>query len=175
MAQCAQCNASVLRIALVQGVCGKCFNDNAAAKIANDKVREDLANREKLLDQRERSMSLSKIILTTETAHNLPVTDRLGIVTAEVVIGMHVFKDIASVFRDVFGGRSQTMQKGLKEARTAALDELRAEAHALGADAVVGVDLDYSEISGGGKSMLFLVASGTAVRLGQIGNREILE
>ena len=55
------------------------------------------------------------------------------------------------------------MQQGLKEARTAALDELRAEALALGADAVVGIDLDYSEISGGGKSMLFLVASGTAV------------
>lgn len=57
------------------------------------------------------------------------------------------------------------MQQGLKEARTAALDELRAEALALGADAVVGIDLDYSEISGGGKSMLFLVASGTAVKL----------
>lgn len=103
------------------------------------------------------------IILTTETAHNLPIADRLGIVSAEYVIGMHIFRDIASAFRDVFGGRSQTMQQGLKEARTAALDELRAEALALGADAVVGIDLDYSEISGGGKSMLFLVASGTAV------------
>lgn len=109
--------------------------------------------------------ALSHIILTTETAHNLPVTDRLGIVTAEYVIGMHIFRDVASLFRDVFGGRSQTMQKGLKEARTAALNEMRSEAHALGADAVVGIDLDYSEISGGGKSMLFLVASGTAVRL----------
>lgn len=105
------------------------------------------------------------IILTTETAHNLPVVERLDIVTAEVVIGMHLFKDIAGVFRDVFGGRSKAMQDGLREARKAALLELRLEAHALGADAVVGVDLDYSEISGGGKSMLFLVASGTAVRL----------
>lgn len=105
------------------------------------------------------------ILLTTETAHNLPVVDRLDIVTAEVVIGMHLFKDVASVFRDVFGGRSAVMQQGLREARQTALAELRKEAHALGADAVVGVDLDYSEISGGGKSMLFLVASGTAVTL----------
>ncbi|WP_283176762.1 YbjQ family protein [Gemmobacter sp. 24YEA27] len=111
------------------------------------------------------SDAMARIILTTETAHNLPVGQRLDIVTAEVVIGMHLFKDIASAFRDTFGGRSATMQQGLRDARKTALDELRLEAHALGADAVVGVDLDYSEISGGGKSMLFLVASGTAVTL----------
>lgn len=68
---------------------------------------------------------------------------------------------------DTFGGRSKTMQDGLREARKTALSELRLEAQALGADAVVGIDLDYSEISGGGKSMLFLVASGTAVKLDQ--------
>ena len=108
---------------------------------------------------------LEKIILTTEASHNLPVAQRLDIVTAEVVIGMHLFKDIGAVLRDVFGGRSETMQRGLKHARKAALAELRLEAFELGADAVVGIDLDYSEISGGGKSMLFLVASGTAVKL----------
>lgn len=108
---------------------------------------------------------LAGIILTTETAHNLPVAERLDIVTAEVVIGMHLFKDIASAFRDTFGGRSKVMQEGLRDARKVALQELRAEAYALGADAVAGINLDYSEISGGGKSMLFLVASGTAVTL----------
>ena len=106
-----------------------------------------------------------EIILTTETAHNLPVTERLGIVTAECVFGMHIFKDLFTAGRDLFGGRSATMQNTLKDARNTVLKELREEAIALGADAVVGVDLDYSEISGGGKSMLFLVASGTAVKL----------
>jgi uncharacterized protein YbjQ (UPF0145 family) len=105
------------------------------------------------------------IILTTETAHNLPVTGRLGIVSAECVIGMHLFKDIAAAFRDTFGGRSQSMQDVLREARVTALDDLRREAYELGADAVVGIALNYNEISGGGKSMLFLVASGTAVNL----------
>ncbi|MBN8294701.1 YbjQ family protein [Rhodobacter sp. NTK016B] len=105
------------------------------------------------------------MVLTTETAHNLPVAERLDIVSAEVVIGMHLFKDIASAFRDTFGGRSKGMQDGLRDARKTALNELRSEALALGADAVVGIDLDYSEISGSGKSMLFLVASGTAVTL----------
>ena len=110
-------------------------------------------------------LRLSRIILTTEVASDLRIDRRLEIITAEVVIGMHLFKDIAGLFRDVFGGRSKVMQNGLRDARKTALDELRREAHALGADAVVGVDLDYSEISGGGKSMLFLVASGTAVTL----------
>lgn len=109
--------------------------------------------------------ALARIIVTTESASNLPIARRLDIITAEVVIGMHLFKDIAGMFRDVFGGRSKAMQDGLRDARKTALAELRREAHALGADAVVGVDLDYSEISGGGKNMLFLVASGTAVTL----------
>lgn len=93
------------------------------------------------------------------------MVERLGIVAAEVVIGMHIFRDIGAAFRDVFGGRSGTMQNGLKDLRESALKELKLEAAKLGADAVVAVDLDYSEISGGGKNMLFLVASGTAVRL----------
>jgi uncharacterized protein YbjQ (UPF0145 family) len=105
------------------------------------------------------------IILTTEASHNLPVDQRLDIISSEVVIGLHIFKDIASLWRDAFGGRSKVMQDGLREARKTALDELRREAALIGADAVVGIDLDYSEISGGGKSMLFLVATGTAVTL----------
>lgn len=76
---------------------------------------------------------------------------------------------IDASLRDVVGGRSQTMQRGLREARETALDDLRTQALDLGADAVVSVDLDYSEISGGGKSMLFLVVSGTAVRLADDG------
>lgn len=119
-----------------------------------------------------RASAAKRILLTTESAPNLPIAERLDIITAEVVIGMHLFRDIASAFRDTFGGRSATMQQGLRDARKTALDELRREALALGADAVVAVDLDYSEISGGGKSMLFLVASGTAVKLATTGGGE---
>lgn len=144
MANCTSCGRSSFQAYLTDGLCMTC-HEQAEAK-------------------REKTV-LEKIILTTEASHNLPVAQRLDIVTAEVVIGMHLFKDIGAVFRDVFGGRSETMQRGLKDARKAALAELRLEAFELGADAVVGIDLDYSEISGGGKSMLFLVASGTAVKL----------
>lgn len=106
-------------------------------------------------------------MLSTETAApDLKIVQRLGIVTAECAFGMNLFKDIFAVGRDIFGGRSASIQTALKDARNTALDELRLEASKLGANAVIAVDLDYSEISGGGKSMLFLVATGTAVKLG---------
>lgn len=162
MAECSRCGAWASIIGLRDGLCEKCYSERSVP----DGVR--IAQRQAESAAVEaRAEKFTNIIMTTETAHNLPVAERLDIITAEVVVGMHLFKDIASSFRDTFGGRSKVMQDGLRDARKTALAELRKEAHALGADAVVGVDLDYSEISGSGKSMLFLVASGTAVKLVQ--------
>ena len=115
----------------------------------------------KLVAQAQASVSLS-------TTHEIPgqqIDHVIDIVTAECAFGMSVFKDLASLIVDTTGGRSGAVQSTLRDARKVVLGELRKEAMALGAQAVVGVDLDYSEISGGGKSMLFVVASGTAVKL----------
>lgn len=161
MARCTRCGSRFFGNFGENGHCSAChggwLRDQAVERLAAEPIHAP--------NPHDPDGALRGIILTTETAHNLPVTERLGIIAAEVVIGMHIFRDIGAAFRDVFGGRSQTMQRGLKDAREAALAELRLEAAQLGADAVVGIDLDYSEISGGGKSMLFLVASGTAVKL----------
>jgi uncharacterized protein YbjQ (UPF0145 family) len=78
---------------------------------------------------------------------------------------MNMFRDYFAGIRDIFGGRSKASQKVLRDSRRVCLTELRREALISGANAVIGVDLDYNEISGDGKSMLFLVASGTAVTL----------
>ena len=88
----------------------------------------------------------------------------LEIITAECVFGMNVFRDFFAGMTDFFGGRSEASQKVLRDARRNCLQELRLEAIDIGADGVLAVDLDYSEISGKGKGMLFLVASGTAVK-----------
>ncbi|GGX76940.1 UPF0145 protein [Litchfieldella qijiaojingensis] len=107
-----------------------------------------------------------RLILTTSShLEGYRVTDHIDIVSAECVFGMNVLKDMFSSFRDFFGGRNKSSQDALREARVACLNELRREAESMGANAVIGVDLDYSEISGGGKSMLFLVATGTAVKV----------
>jgi len=158
MAVCSKCGKTINLLAMVGGQCEDCYFDRKPKAEASTAKHA------------ERSAMQSKaagILLTTETAAaDLIIAERLGIVTAECVFGMHMFRDIFAIGRDIFGGRSDAIQNTLKDARKTALDELRIEAAHLGADAVIAVDLDYSEISGGGKSMLFLVATGTAVRLG---------
>ena len=111
-------------------------------------------------------MVAARIVLTTTaTVPNREIKEVVNIISAEVAVGMNIFKDMFSAVRDVVGGRAGSVQDTLRDLRNQALEELREEAARVGADAVVGVDLDYSEFSGGGRSMLFIVANGTAVRL----------
>lgn len=106
------------------------------------------------------------MILTTTTAvEGRPVRDYLGIVTGEVIVGANIFKDLFASVRDIVGGRSGAYENTLRDARTEAFAEVEAEATRLGADAVVGIDIDY-EVLGQGGSMLMVTVSGTAVRLG---------
>ncbi len=107
-----------------------------------------------------------ELIVTTETTlSGYIVVERIEIITAECVFGMNLFKDFFAGVRDIFGGRSKSSQKVLRDSRKVCLTELRREALMVGANAVIAVDLDYSEISGDGKSMLFMVASGTACQV----------
>ena len=106
-----------------------------------------------------------KIVLTT--AGVLPRNqdyEVIQLITSESVQAMNLVRAVFAGLRASFGGRSSASQKVLKELREDCLAALREEAGSLGADAVIAIDLDYSEFSGKGKSMLFLVASGTAVR-----------
>ena len=109
--------------------------------------------------------AIEQVLLTTETQTDLPILERIEVISAETAFGMNLFRDFFAGVRDTFGGRSVATQKVLRDARRTVLFELKQEAYQLGANAVVGVDLDYSEFSGGGKSMLFVVATGTAVRI----------
>ena len=101
-------------------------------------------------------------MLTTETAPNLNITERIEVITAEVAYGTNIFKDLFTEVRDIVGGRSRAIQNTVRDARRTALYELKREAYEVGANAVVGIDLDYVELSSF-KSMVMLVASGTAV------------
>ena len=105
------------------------------------------------------------VLTTTPEVPNRRITEVIDVITAESVFGVNLFQDLFSGVRDIVGGRAKGQQSILREARKVCLEELRMDAASIGADAVVGIDLDYNEISGGNKSMLILVASGTAVRL----------
>ena len=110
------------------------------------------------------SSAIEAILLTTETAPNLNITKRIEIVTAECAFGMNIFKDLFAGVRDIVGGRSEAVQQAMRDSRKTALYELKKEAYEVGANAVVGVDLDYVELSKAGSTVM-LVASGTAVRI----------
>lgn len=104
------------------------------------------------------------IITTTDQIEGRPVAEYLGLVTGEAIIGVNIFRDLFAGIRDIVGGRASGYQKSLADARRAALDDLRAAASELRADAVVGVDLDY-EVLGDKNGMLMVSVNGTAVRL----------
>ena len=106
------------------------------------------------------------IVTTTPIIEGSPVQYYFGIVTGEVIVGANIFRDIFAGFRDVFGGRAQAYEEVLGRAREDALNEMRAKAAKRGANAVIGVDLDY-EVIGKGGSMLMVSASGTAVLIGE--------
>ncbi len=104
------------------------------------------------------------LLTTTNTIEGKPIQQYLGIVTAEAIIGANIFKDIFAGLRDVFGGRSKTYEKVLEQAKEDALRELSQKAQAMGANGILGVDLDFETVGSGG-SMLMVIATGTAVRL----------
>jgi uncharacterized protein YbjQ (UPF0145 family) len=102
------------------------------------------------------------VVTTTPGIEGSRIVKYCGVVAGEAILGANVFKDLFASVRDIVGGRSATYEKELQRAREIALAELEERAGQLGANAVVGVDLDY-EVLGQGNSMLMVSASGTAV------------
>ena len=102
------------------------------------------------------------LVTTTPSVEGRKIVDYRGIVFGEVIAGVDVIKDIAAGLRNFFGGRAGAYEGELVEARESALAEMSDRASALGANAVIGVDIDY-EVLGQGGNMLMVTASGTAV------------
>jgi len=102
------------------------------------------------------------IVTTTSRIEGKPAREYLGVVTGEVIVGANLFRDLFASVRDIVGGRSGSYEDVLARARKQALGEMEGEAARLGANAVVGVDIDY-EVLGSNGSMLMVSCSGTAV------------
>ena len=102
------------------------------------------------------------IVTTTNSIEGKTVVAYHGVVTGQTIMGANIFRDFFASIRDVVGGRSGSYERVLRDARDEALKELEDEARAKGANAIIGVDLDYGAL-GSGESMLMVSASGTAV------------
>jgi uncharacterized protein YbjQ (UPF0145 family) len=161
--------------------CPKCGYDNpdnamncAECRInlqfATDNIEQPKTQSEFQTDWEQTQINIEKrakqIICTTAPwLEGYRVTKTIEVITAECVFGMNIFRDMFASVTDFFGGRSKATQKILRDARRTCLWELKKEAAEIDADAVIAINLDYNEFSGKDKSMLFLVASGTAVKI----------
>lgn len=101
------------------------------------------------------------IVTTTHELQGQTIGEYLGIVVGETILGTNIFRDIGAGLRDLVGGRSGAYEKKMQEAREIAINEMVQKAEALGANAVVGVDIDYETV---GNNMMMVSASGTAVK-----------
>ncbi|EGA66048.1 heavy metal-binding domain-containing protein [Vibrio brasiliensis] len=100
---------------------------------------------------------------TTSVVEGRPVQDYLGVVVGEAILGANIFKDMFGAIRDVVGGRSGAYEREMGRAREIAFEEMESKARELGADGIVGIDIDY-EVIGSGGSMMMVSVSGTAVK-----------
>jgi uncharacterized protein YbjQ (UPF0145 family) len=164
MAVCKKCGK---KVGILEGLdvsrrCMDCVKRDASSFTSAGAARMTKYAEDERARKANETAAIDAVLLTTETAVNLNITRRIEIVTAECAFGMNVFKDLFAGIRDIVGGRSEAVQKTMRDARKTALFELKREAYLVGANAVVGVDLDYTEISAN-SNMIMLVASGTAV------------
>ncbi len=102
------------------------------------------------------------ILTTTPQIDGYQIREYKGVVTGETIIGANVFKDFMAGIRDIVGGRSASYEKVLREAKDTSMMEMMERAQQMGANAIVGIDIDYETIGGSG-SMLMVATSGTAV------------
>ena len=153
----ANCRGCGIELALLNrgrvGFCKKCD-----AKM-DDKIIEQATH-----ENRELDLKIEAILVTTaHTLQGIEVTKYLGFVSTECAYGMNMFKDMFANVRNLVGGRSAAVEDTMRDSREAVLLELKREAYAKGANAVIAVDLDYTQLGAGGNMMVLVTASGTAV------------
>ena len=171
MAECAECKKEfgfwVTPVEFEEGFT-LCFECSTPLHIVEKHRSKSLGYTDKpVANAIATSDPIPDVTLTTETYLGDLVTKRFGVIASECVLGVNVLRDFKSAFTNIIGGRSAGLQNSLKEAKEIVFKELKIEAHNLGANAVIGIDLDYQELNGKGGDMLMLVASGTAVILNQ--------
>ena len=160
MAICTFCGKTAADKDVKAGICAECRSASLAGSL-------EATPQAKSSPDRQPSKPTHNIILTTATeVPKRQIAEVVQIVGSEAALGLNVFKDVANNWRDLLGGRSGTSQKAIKDARLICLQELRIEASNIGADAVIAVRFDFSEISTSGPGGIFFVAAtGTAVKL----------
>jgi uncharacterized protein YbjQ (UPF0145 family) len=167
MAECVECGKSMGFADKVNAKSydGKCIGCTKALQDNHGKSKEDLeVIKTQVAADEQKEAAINSIVLTTaHTLQDVTVTKYLGVVSAECAYGMNMFKDMFANVRNLVGGRSAAVEDTMRDSRETVMQELKREAHAKGANAVIAVDLDYTQLGAGGNMMVLVSASGTAV------------
>jgi len=146
---CNMCGLGLIPTEEPKGICSKC-ESNLSPEEIQERKNAQLAH-------------LKNIILSTEMTYPGDY-ERIEIIASEYVIGLNVFKDLFVSITDSVGGRSATMQKELSKAREYVLNDLKQQAFNISANAVIAIDIKYNELNGKNSQMLFVAATGTAIK-----------
>jgi len=148
------------------GNCVSCTSVSRANQ-GLDEVAIATSKRQAAADEKENAQLLRQLeailVTTAHTLQGIEVTKYLGFVSTECAYGMNMFKDMFANVRNLVGGRSAAVEDTMRDSRETVLLELKREAYAKGANAVIAVDLDYTQLGAGGNMMVLVTASGTAV------------
>ena len=160
MANCKECGSKISWLYGGGDICYSCHNKDFTLKVA----KEAQASQQQDSDNVQRQEAIEAILVTTaHTLQGIEVTKYLGFVSTECAYGMNMFKDMFANVRNLVGGRSAAVEDTMRDSRETVLLELKREAYAKGANAVIAVDLDYTQLGAGGNMMVLVTASGTAV------------
>ena len=167
MSECKTCGKGM---GFADKVNAKSFDGNciSCTKVKRDNLglnaQELKASEEQVASDLHVEAELEAILVTTaHTLQGIEVTKYLGVVSAECAYGMNMFKDMFANVRNLVGGRSAAVEDTMRVSRETVLLELKREAHAKGANAVIALDVDYTQLGSGGNMMVLVSASGTAV------------
>jgi len=173
MAECKECGITLTYSnSVATERCNKCHGawlkssvqTNSTEDTKSDPVADPMQYlKEKQIDFEEKVAIDAMLVTTSHTLQGIEVTKYLGVVSAECAYGMNMFKDMFANVRNLVGGRSTAVQDTMRDSRETVMQELKREAHAKGANAVIAVDIDYTQLGAGGNMMVLVSASGTAV------------
>lgn len=161
MGMCRECGKVFSVIDMVDGVCKNCLSPELLQEQAENKAKLEALEMDK-------KKILQAIIITTEATVDLAIAQRIDLISAECVYGMNIMKDLFAFVRDIVGGRINSIEDALKEARVEIIADLKRQAYLMDGDAVIAVKIEHTYNNTNSGSILSVFATGTVVKLQKI-------
>jgi len=162
---CKTCGEVFSAIDMVEGYCIDCAPANITQAQNERFIQAAKTRKEQSEEIRKEKLAIEAIMLTTETALDIPIIQRIDIISSQCIYGIMILKDLFQFVRDIVGGRVQSLEDALRDANTEITNDLKVKAHALGGNAVIGVRIEHTYNNANNGSILSVFATGTVVKI----------